>query len=98
VRRCFLLAILVLLMADASGVIAFAVPELCTVSETNEEPDRCPGLCVRCACCALPVLQSATAIQVTPIRRTTGSPVLVDRGLPAGASLDILHIPKTLLA
>ena len=97
-RRCFLFAILALLMADASGVIAFAVPELCTVSETNETPDQCPGLCVRCACCALPVLQSATAIQVTPIRRTTRSAVPIDRGLPAGTSLDILHIPKTLLA
>jgi hypothetical protein len=54
-------------------------------------------LCVRCACCALPVLQSAAAIQVMLIRRTTGAAVPVDCGLPAGASLDILHIPKTLL-
>jgi len=99
VRRCLLFAILALLMADAGGVIAFVVSEPCGVaSETDEGPDRCPGFCVRCSCCALPVLQAAPAIEGTPVGRATGSAVPVDCGLPAGTSLEILHIPKTLLA
>jgi hypothetical protein len=85
VRRCLLFAILALIMADASGLVAFAVPEPCAVaSETDQGPDRCPGLCARCACCTLPVLQSATVVQATPVPRRTVSAAPVHRGLPAG--------------
>jgi hypothetical protein len=99
-RRAFLMAVLALLMADASGVSSLLIPETCAIGTTESAPDGgCPGFCVRCTCgcCASAVVHTVplniVARDVPPVPFT----VLSDHRLPAGAARDILHVPKPLL-
>ena len=60
-RRAFLMAVLALLMADASGVSALVTPEPCAIGANESAPDGgCPGFCVRCTCgcCASAVVHT----------------------------------------
>ena len=91
--RLFVFAILAILLADASGVIALVSPEPCT-SATDTVPDgKCPALCVRCACCAQPIVpMMAPAITSADVSFTT--PMVYRRAIIAGSPHDILHVPK----
>ena len=99
-RRWLLIAILGLLIADASGIAALAIPETCSLtSAADQAPDgACPAFCARCSCCAIPVLHATAPMTVTslvPPRRIISA---IDGGLPVGSSPDILHVPKPHLA
>jgi hypothetical protein len=97
-RRRLLFAILVLLIADASGITSFIAPETCALTLTDQIPDgSCPAFCARCSCCAAPVVRAEPGV-VVAIVRSTYSPLAVSVILPAGTSPDILHVPKPLLA
>jgi hypothetical protein len=100
-RRAFLIVLLALLFADASGVTALVVPENCGVGTSESGPDSgCPAFCVRCTCgcCASPV------VPMMPVGVAGGllPPVNLSspghNALPSGVPLDILHIPKPLQA
>jgi hypothetical protein len=99
-RRAFFIAVLAVLMADASGVSSLLVPETCPIGTSESAPDSgCPAFCVRCtcACCAASIEHSTppdTAVApVSPRALTLPS----SSALPTGSHADILHVPKTLL-
>jgi len=99
-RRALLIAVLALLVADASGFSSLFVPETCAIGVNESSPDTgCPAFCVRCtcSCCASSVVHNARIVlagtQLAPI--VVAIPTL-DR-LPNGTSPDILHVPKPLL-
>ena len=99
-RRALFIALLALLIADASGVSSLVVPETCGVGTNESSPDNgCPAFCVRCtcACCASPVMPMLPVTIVTTLRPPINLPLAAHGALPAGAPFDILHIPKSLL-
>jgi hypothetical protein len=99
-RRALFIALLALLIADASGLSSLVVPETCGVGANESSPDNnCPAFCVRCtcACCASPVAPMLPVTIVMTLRHPMDLPVAAHGALPAGVPLDILHIPKSLL-
>jgi hypothetical protein len=99
-RRGLFIAMLALLVSDASGLSSLLVLEACAIDASDSAPDGgCPAFCVRCtcACCVSSVVYAPAAaltIELLP-------PVAVERDrpdrLPTGSSLEILHVPKPLL-
>ena len=92
-RRLLLLIVLGILAMDATGLEAFAVPEQCvTVLET--QPDgTCPALCVRCACCAQPIVPEIAA----PVVSMSLPQLVHDRysdDMPRSVPAKIFHVPK----
>ena len=92
VKRVLLFAVLLILLADVSGVMAFVSPETCSASETVPD-QKCPPLCVRCGCCAQPIVQAAE-LSLTSVLVTSTTPVLDTAMLRVGSPHDILHVPK----
>src|SRR5262249_31748326 len=100
-RRVLFVAVLTVLIADASGLSSLLVPETCPIGTNESAPDSgCPAFRVRCtcACCAAAIEQTTppdVAVGAVPPR-----PLVVPASgvLPAGSQADILHVPKTLLA
>jgi hypothetical protein len=99
-HRALLIALLALLIADASGVSSLVVPETCAIAASESAPDSgCPAFCVRCtcACCAASIVHTSSpettvaAVPVCALARKSSS------ALPVGSAADILHVPKTLL-
>jgi hypothetical protein len=100
-RRALLIAVLAVLMADASGVASLVMPEACAIGAAESGPDSgCPAFCVRCACgcCASAVMHSAPAILASLLLQPVRVAPAAHSALPIGVPLDILHIPKSLLA
>jgi hypothetical protein len=99
-HRAFLITVLAVLMADASGLSSLLVPETCPIGTTESAPDSgCPAFCVRCtcACCAASIEHSTspdTAAAPAPLCAFT---LPCPSALPDGSHVDILHVPKTLL-
>ena len=100
-RRALVIAILALLMTDASGVLSLAVPETCGFETADSSPDSgCPAFCVRCSCmcCAAAIEHSGRVdVAIADLLPLSVAP-LSPTPAPTGAPSDILHIPKTLLA
>jgi hypothetical protein len=96
-RRAFLIAMLALLIADASGLTSLVAPETCAIGADESAPDSgCPAFCVRCtcACCASSVETGSVmciAFESLPPLAVAPSPRLV---LPAGRAADIFHVPR----
>jgi hypothetical protein len=93
VRRLLLVVALAILVMDATGLEAFVFAEPCT-SVQDEQPDRsCPALCVRCACCAQPIVpEMARSTASTPVRHPFVD--LYSRGIPPVGPAKIFHVPK----
>jgi hypothetical protein len=99
-RRALLIAALILLVGDASGVIALLIPETCGIAESATSPDSgCPAFCVRCSCgcCAAPVVHKTPVLLAEALVPSVVAAPDPDR-LPAGIRPDILHVPKPVLA
>jgi hypothetical protein len=98
-RRVLFIAVLAVLIGDASGISSLIVPESCPIGATESAPDSgCPAFCVRCtcACCAASIEQTTppdTAVASLPLLPLAFVP---SPSLPVGAHADILHVPKTL--
>ncbi len=99
--RAFFIAMLAVLMADASGISSLVVPETCPIGTSESAPDSgCPAFCVRCtcACCAASIVHTnPPEMVVAPVPL---SPLLLPTPstLPTGSYADILHVPKPLLS
>jgi hypothetical protein len=100
-RRALFIAVLTLLIADASGVSSLLVPEPCPIGTSESTPDSgCPAFCVRCtcACCAASIVYTAppemvaAPVPLSPLRLPTSG------ALPTGSCADILHVPKPLFS
>jgi hypothetical protein len=100
-HRALYIAVLAVLLADASGITSLLVPETCPIGTSESAPDSgCPAFCVRCtcACCAASIEYSTppdASVTPSPLRSLTLPP---SSALPTGSRADILHVPKTLLA
>lgn len=100
VRRALFIAILAVLMADASGITSLLAPETCSVTANETGPDEgCPAFCVRCTCgcCASPIVPMVAATIAAQGLLPHVVPAPPRDSLPTGNSLDILHVPKTVL-
>lgn len=93
VPRLLFLAIVALLLCDTSGLVAFVSPETCTSVSDTAPDSSCPPTCVRCGCCAQPIVPVAIA-PVAQSQLCSSNPEPIRRLLPAGAPRDILHVPK----
>jgi hypothetical protein len=100
-RRVLFIAILAVLISDASGVSALLVPEVCPIGTTESAPDSgCPVFCVRCTCaCCATSIESSSFVDVSAYPLPPASvPPPGWIALPIGRVADILHVPKALLA
>jgi hypothetical protein len=99
-RRALFIAVLTILISDASGLSSLLVPEACAIGADDSTPDGgCPAFCVRCACacCASSVVSTpAVTLRVELLLPVILECDRLDR-LPTGTPLEILHIPKPLL-
>jgi hypothetical protein len=99
-RRALFLAVLAILVSDASGITSLIVPEACALEASDSTPDGgCPAFCARCVCpCCASAVDHSVPLEITaqPVVVPLAAPSLDH--LPTGVVRDILHIPKTLLA
>ena len=93
VRRLFLLAVLAILAMDATGLESLVTREACTSVQDTQPDGACPALCVRCACCAQPVVPQ---IAICDVAASLPQPVLADYSshVPTTVPADIFHVPK----
>src|SRR5262245_43632390 len=99
-RRALLIAVLVLLVGDASGLTSLFVPEACAIGASDSAPDSgCPAFCVRCTCpcCVSSAMHQDLAALTTAAPAPIPVPLPNPDRLPAGIPHDIFHVPKTLL-
>jgi hypothetical protein len=99
-RRALFIALLALLISDASGINSLIVPESCSIGASEAAPDGgCPAFCVRCTCgcCASSVLSTTPMSLMTALLPPLAIPLPSLDRLPSGISADILHVPKPLL-
>ena len=99
-RRALFIAVLTLLISDASGLSSLLVPETCAIDASDSAPDGgCPAFCVRCTCgCCVSSVVYTPAVALK-IELLPPLPVECERRdrLPVGTSVEILHVPKPLL-
>ena len=93
VLRALLIAVVSLLLFDASGAFALVSPEACTAL-VDELPDgQCPALCVRCSCGVQPVVPDAAPATSFHIIRSFVPPTFVTFTAD-GSPRAIFHVPK----
>jgi hypothetical protein len=100
VRRLAFAIIVGLLTLSASGVSTLIAGEPCTGYELagqGEDEGGCPPTCVTCGCCAQAVEATTMAVQRAPDALVSDLVALFPR-IPRTDSLDILHVPKLVLA
>jgi hypothetical protein len=99
-RRALFIAVLTVLISDASGLSSLLVPESCAIGANDSAPDNgCPAFCVRCTCsCCVSSVVSTPPVDLT-IEVLPPVPLECDRPdrIPTGRSFEILHVPKPLL-
>ena len=93
VRRLFLLIVLGILAMDATGLDALVSQERCTSIQDSQPDGACPALCVRCTCCAQPIVPNVIE---TAVSMTVPHPVadLTLPRLPRTTPSKIFHVPK----
>ena len=93
VRRLFLLIVLGILAMYATGLDAFVSPEACTGANDSQPDVTCPALCVRCACCAQPIVPEIAASEVA---MSSPQPVvdIYSHNSPRSVPSKIFHVPK----
>ena len=93
VRHLLLVIVLGILVADATGLEALVSPEPCSSIEDTRPDGACPALCVRCACCAQPVVpQISVLLSSMPVPEMFFDLYLPS--IPRSAPAKIFHVPK----
>ena len=94
-RRAVFTALIALLALDASAAAEFLIPEPCAAVESGPCETDCPPTCVRCSCCAQPLLQ-VSLTDDAPVRHLVVAPPAIASDLVEDAEgRDIAHVPKT---
>ena len=97
-RRGVLGIVIALLTFSASGVAAFVVTEPCgTFEGAGRDHGDCPPTCVTCGCCAQAAEPVAVVVSVSPDVPVSDLIPVLPR-VPRSNPLDILHVPKPVLA
>jgi len=95
VRRVTLLLFVLMMSVTFSGIASLVFPEPCTIVEDAETADSaCPPSCVRCGCCAQPIVASLN-VRLTFEAPLTSATVLEPSALALGDAREILHVPKS---
>jgi hypothetical protein len=90
----FLLIVVGLLVMDATGLEALVSSEPCTSVQDSQPDGGCPALCVRCACCAQPIVPAITvAVTAVSIRQPIID--LYSHRLPRTVPSKVFHVPKS---
>jgi hypothetical protein len=99
-RRALFLAVLAIVMSDASGITSLIVPEPCALEASGSTPDGgCPAFCLRCACpCCVSAVEHSVPIHISARPFVVPVPTPSLEHLQTGIVHDILHIPKVPLA
>ena len=100
VRRFALAIIVGLLTLSASGVSTLIAGEPCTGYELagqGEDDNACPPTCVTCGGCAQAAEPVAVIVSVSPDVPVSDLIPVLPR-VPRSNPLDILHVPKPVLA
>jgi hypothetical protein len=93
VRRFALIIVLAFLTCDLAGLDSCLVMERCASVNDTSPDNNCPPTCVRCACCAQPVVGIPTVVVVHLIEpHVIAEPVTLH--LVSAPPHDILHVPK----
>jgi hypothetical protein len=93
VRHLFFLIVLGILAMDATGLDALVSVETCTGVQDSQPDGTCPALCVRCACCAQPIVPNIVMAVVS----MSVPQAVVEQILPSvarTAPAKIFHVPK----
>jgi len=95
-RRALFIAVLAILVSDASGITSLIVPEPCALETSDSTPDGgCPAFCLRCACpCCVSSVEHSVPIQISAPTFVVSAPAPSLQHLPTGVVHDVLHIPK----
>ena len=95
-RRALFIAVLAILVSDASGITSLIVPEPCALETSDSTPDGgCPAFCLRCACpCCVSAVEHSVPIQISAQTVVVPAPAPSLQHLPTGVVHDVLHIPK----
>lgn len=99
-RRFAFVIIAGLLTFSASGVSMLIAGEPCTGYELTgqgEDDGGCPPTCVTCGCCAQAAEPVAVAVSSSPDIPVSDLIAVLPR-IPRTHPLDILHVPKVVLA
>jgi len=95
-RRALFIAVLAILVSDASGITSLIVREPCTFETSDSTPDGgCPAFCLRCACpCCVSAVEHCAPVAISTQAFVVPVPALLLQHLPTGVVHDVLHIPK----
>jgi len=94
VRRFALIFMLAFLTYDLSGLDSFLITERCASMNDTLPDNTCPPTCVRCNCCAQPIVSIPTTIVVHLTEpQSLAEPVMVQ--VAPVPPHDILHIPRS---
>ena len=94
-KRLLLALGVAVLLLETSGLAEMLRPEPCPLNESSTQHESCSTTCVRCACCAQPVMQDASAPTASAIAPPSRSPRIVVRAVQDPQVRDITHVPKT---
>jgi hypothetical protein len=95
-RRALFIAVLAILVSDASGITSLIVPEPCALETSDSTPDGgCPAFCLRCACsCCVSAVEHSGPVPISTEGFVVRVPAPALQHLPTGVVQDVLHIPK----
>lgn len=97
-KRFFLALGIAMLLLETSGVSEMLRPEPCPLNESASQHESCAAACVRCACCAQPILGATNAAVSSGINPLSSSPLPVEPVAEDPQVRDITHVPKSLLS
>ena len=94
-RRVSLLLFVFMMSVNFSGIGSLVFPEPCTILEDSQTSDSaCPPSCVRCGCCAQPIVASVRLPLTFPVPLTAAT-VMGPIAPALGDAREILHVPKS---
>jgi hypothetical protein len=98
VRRLFLALAVALLALETSGIAELIRPEACGPVESTSQHQDCSSTCVRCACCAQPIIETTTVICATGLMPPARSAWGIEAAPEDLQVRDITHVPKPSLS
>ena len=94
-RRASLLLLVFMMSVNFSGIASLVFPEPCTIVEDSDAAEStCPPSCVRCGCCAQPIV-APLSVLLTFEAPLTAAAEMKPAAPALGDAREILHVPKS---
>lgn len=94
VKRFLVAVVVAALLFGTSGIADMLRPEACAPGESASEHQECSATCVRCACCAQPIVQSATVDHPSGLILPSRAVLFAQNVVDDPQVRDITHVPK----